>query len=189
MKKFFSAADTELILELYGSHKGIMYKTALDSVQNPDDLEEVIQDAILRMIRNQERLREMEQKARAVYIARTVYSAAMDHGRRIARDRDRLIGLKDSLHVIGEGSPEDDYLERESLALRLRYLREALRELPETDCELLIGKYINGESDEALAERLGIRPTAMRMRLSRARQRARKIIERKESADEHKRMV
>ena len=189
MKERFSAADAELILELYGSHKGIMYKTALDFVRNRDDIEDVIQDAILRMIRNQDRLRAMEPKACAVYIARTVYTAAMDHERRLAKDRNRLVSLKESLYVVGEGSPEEAYLKRESLSLRLRYLHEALRELPRSDCELLIGKYINGESDDALADRLGIRPTAMRMRLSRARQRARRIIERKEAEDEHKRMV
>ena len=184
MKKYFTSEDMALLSELYSSHKGIMYKTALDALGGQDELEDVVQESILRLLQNIDRLRGLDPKARAVYVARTVYTAAMDAQRRAARERRRFVGLDEQPELGGTGSPESALIERESLALRLSLLREALSELSDTDAELLIGKYINGESDESLAERLGLRVGTIRVRLTRAKHRARKLIEDKEAEHE-----
>jgi RNA polymerase sigma-70 factor (ECF subfamily) len=54
---------------------------------------------------------------------------------------------------------------------RFQHVRELLRELPEADRELLTLKYALDYSTPAIAELLGIKVTAVHMRLSRARQR------------------
>lgn len=184
--RLYSSADMDLIAALYARYKGIMFKTAMDNLQNKSDLDDVVQDTILRMVQNLETIRPLDEKACAVYIARTVYTAALDYDRRTARERVRSVGLDDVLELSTGQDPEQALIERETLARRLKALREALEELSETDRELLIGKYIRGESDESLAKRLHLGAGTIRVRLMRARQRARRIIEKKVSADEHK---
>ena len=60
-------------------------------------------------------------------------------------------------------------------------MRQALEELSDDDRALLLGKYASGRSDEELARMLGVRPDSIRKKLHRARQRAQRIILRKEA--------
>ena len=66
---------------------------------------------------------------------------------------------------------------------RLDLLPRVLDALAPVDGELLIGKYILNLSDEALAQALGVRARSVQMKLTRARHRARILMERMESTD------
>ena len=181
---FSSISDTDLVAELYFRHKGIIYKTVIDHLENPSDLDDVVQETIIRLMQNLPTVRRLEEKACAVYIARTAFAAAMDFDRKTARERGRFIGLQDITELASSQDLEASLIEQETLKRRLKYLQEVLELLSDTDRELLIGKYIREESDDVIAARLGLKPGTMRMRLMRARNRARKLMEKKESADE-----
>lgn len=183
--RFSSTKDMDFLSELYDRHKGIIYKTILEQMNDTSDLDDVIQETVIRLMKNLAVLRTLNEKARALYIAKTAYTAAMDYGRRAARERSRRVDLEDAAELMSDQDLESAVLENELQRTQLHNLREALKRLSETDRELLIGKYIRGESDETLAGRLGIKPSTIRVRLMRARGRARRLILEKERLDEH----
>ena len=175
--------DMALVADIYERHKGIMYKTALECIGDDSDKSVVVHDAIVRLAEHADTLRRLNDSALAVYVAATVRSVALNRERRKALER-RIIMDVDISEVddIDSGPTyEERFIEAEAHRDRLRYLREALSELSDTDRELLVGKYMSGESDEALARRFGVSPESVRMKLTRARRRAKAIIERKES--------
>lgn len=172
-----------LVQELYERHKGIFYRVARARAADEAEVDDLISEALLRLFRHAETLRGLREWQQVDYIADTVQSVAGDFARKRRSEARRLRGLEAEdleLPDLAPG-PEEGYLEREARTARLRALREALLELGETDRTLLVGKYLNGESDEDLARRIGVRPASVRMKLTRARQRARALIQRKEA--------
>lgn len=176
------ADDMKLVEAIYERHKGIMYKTALETLRDPAGADDVIQDAILRLARCAETLRGLDDRARAVYAANTVHSAALDHLRRALRERGRTAACdaQELERIPADADPEAQYIERETRDARLAGLRQALDELSPTDRALLVGYYLNGESADLLAGRLGLKPSTIRTRVARAKRRVRDIILRKE---------
>lgn len=174
------------ISELYDTYRGLMYSTAYKYCGADVDAEAAVNDAILRLAKHADTLRALDEPALAVYIACTVQSVALNKRRRLGVERrrmaDRDIG---ELSALGSAaSPEDEYIEKETRRERLRHLREALAELGEADRELLTAKYLGGADDAALAARYGITEGSVRSRISRAKKRARRIMERKEGGDD-----
>ena len=173
------------IAELYDAYKGLMYGTAYKYLGAEADAEAAVNDSVLRLAKHAETLRTLNEPALAVYIACTVQSVALNRLRRLGTERrrfaDRDIG---ELSDVGSApGPEEQYIERETRRERLACLRQALAELSEADRELLTEKYLGGLDDTRLAEKYGITEGSVRSRISRAKKRARRIMERKESGD------
>lgn len=174
-----------LVQSIYERHKGIMYKIAREHVREPADADDAVSNALLRLFRNAAKVRQLSGRALVTYIADTVRSAAVDGERRHRTEQRLFVSADTDDYGPAETAPsvEEAYAAQERAETRLRHLREALDELPEPDRALLIGKYLDGESDAMLASRLGVKPASVRMKLTRARDRARRIIERKEDGD------
>lgn len=175
--------DMELVGSLYERYMGVMYKTALESLDDDSLAGSVVHDAVLRLLRKADTLRGLDERAVPVYIASVVRYVALEAKRRRRTERKRFVEADAALleSIPAAGSMEDDLAERETRDSRVRYMWEALSELSETDRELLIGKYAAGRSDAELARALGVRPDSIRKKLTRARQRAKRIILRKEA--------
>ena len=168
-----TAEDMLLVPSIYEKHKGVFYRLAL--ARAGDAADDAVSEALLRLFRNAGTLRGLHERQIVDYVAETVLSAASDLERRQRAEQRRLILLDpEEAELSGQqvSGPEEGVLETEERACRLRLLREALAELCETDRLLLVGKYLNGESDAQLAERIGVRPGSVRMKLTRARRRA-----------------
>lgn len=174
----------EYISELYDRYKGLMYDTAYKWCGAELDAEATVHDALLVLARHTDTLRPMQEAARAVYIACTVRSVAVSRHRRLGAERRRLADRDISAFAgLGGASLEEQYIERETRAERLRLLREALAELGETDRDILAGKYFARMSDSQLAVKYGITESSVRSRLSRAKKRVRRLMEGKEGGD------
>ncbi len=180
--------DEKFIDELYRTHRGILYKTALECSGGRLEAESVVHDALLRIIGSLDTVKRLEEPARAVYLATTVRSVAYNALKKEAvREKHAADPPGDSWEDIPGGSnPEEELLAAENARAQVQYLREALAELDETDRLLLVGKYLAKETDAQLAYKLGIRESSVSMKLTRAKRRARKIIERKEAEDGRK---
>lgn len=177
------AEGLRLAAELYAKHKGMLLKTALDCLHDRPLAEDAVHDAVLRLAQRGERLRDMSEGEAARYAKLTVRSAAVDLARRRHPERtDALEETPDEL-LAWPTTPEEDYLARDEARRRLDLLPRVLDALAPADRELLIGKYILNLSDEALAQALGVRAQSVQMKLTRARHRARILMERMESTD------
>lgn len=177
--------DLDFVWTVYQRHKGIIYKTAFVNKTAGMEIDEIVNESILILARNADRLRQLEERPQAVYVAEVVRSVVLMMARKERRYSYRwgegLEGHEDA--SAGPGA-EEDYIERESRALRSELLRRAMDELSEDDRALLTLKYMKNVSDRELAALFGLRPGTLRMRLTRARRRVRDIMRRKEAADD-----
>ena len=167
---------------VFTRYRRLIYKLALGRCRDEALTDEIVSEAMLRLFRSVDTLQGLHEKQLVDYVARTVLNTATDIQRKRQTETRRVIPLEEA--YLPEPGPEARLLEAESENLLIRYLYEALEELGDTDRRLLTGKYFDCMSDEALARQLGVKPSAMRMKLMRARKRARRIIERREAEDD-----
>lgn len=102
--------------------------------------------------------------------------------RHLAANEIRKVGRRSRLLTGGLADLLIDRAELDSVPPAtewLEALRSCLRELPERGRELLVRRYADGESAEAMAQRLQTRADTLRQRLLRLRQLVKGCIERK----------
>lgn len=178
--KTLAPADVEYVFSLFERHKGVMYKTALDLDVRGDLINDVVHDALLQLVHYAQTLRGMSERSRVAYMASSVRSVVFNLSARGQVERRRR---GEMTWEPASASVEDDFLEREAHRDRLAFMWEALDELSEADRRLLIEKYIGGKSDGELSAQMKTTPAAVRKKLTRARRRARRIIQRKEERE------
>ncbi len=137
----------------------------------PQDAEEVTSDAFLLLWRSRDKLRAGKVKSYLGSIART---KAIDRLRKAGRD----LSLVDERLTIASDTPEKELLLRESKQL----LRQYLESMNAPDREIFLRYYYLRENAPAIARRLGMSPEAVRQRLTRGRERLRRLFEEEERA-------
>lgn len=170
-RKFMDGYSTEkqYMHALYDEFIGLMITTARKYESDPNEVEDIIQDSLLKLIPKASILQEMERCVLAAYIVSTVRNTSINH-------------LKKKSISVNYNAKEEDLSEIPADTLRLDELL-VLREkknslmrvwpsLPEEDRIILEGKYILGYTDLELANELKIKPSSIRMKLTRARRKA-----------------
>ena len=164
---------------LYRRYRALMYKHARGYDREGDEVDDIVSASIERLFRHAETIMRLDERHQVSYILQTIHSVAGSlYRKRAAAERfASRLGADERLGP----DPEAAYIAREGESILLRHLYETLDELSETDRLLLVGRYMRGESDEALARQLGVKAASIRTKLTRARCRARRILERKEA--------
>lgn len=161
--------DQQYMEGLYHQFKRLMFATAGKYAADPDDREDLVQSALVRLVKKLPTLRTMERCAQASYIVFTVRSVAIDALRKTGRQPQGTSLEEEALQVPDEAPTMDEYLLARE---RVDRLRAIWPRLGEEDRLLLEGKYLRGCSDRELAQLLGCRADSIRMKLTRARRRA-----------------
>lgn len=162
--------DQQYMEALYHQFKRLMFATAGKYAASPEDREDLVQSALVRLVKKLPTLRTMERCAQASYIVFTVRSVAIDALRKAGRQvRQVALDGEESLQVPDEEPTMDEYLLARERSDRLRAIWP---KLGEEDRLLLEGKYLHGCSDRELAELVGCQVDSVRMKLTRARRRA-----------------
>lgn len=169
------ASEQHFMEELYQEYKRLMYTTAGKYVSTREDREDVVHDALLRLLKRPELLQSISGGALPGYIVYTVRSAAVDHlrwqKRQISTDGD-----PGSVELIP--APAEPMEEGMILADEVARLREVWPRLSGEERLLLEGKYIWGYTDPELAEQFHCKSDSVRMKLTRARRKALRELER-----------
>lgn len=151
---------------LYLNYKRLMLSTAGRYFPGQEDQEDVVQDAVLRLLRHAGKLEAMEVDRLPGYIVFTVRSVAID----LLRKKNRA-----PESVLDDGQPDPGaplVLDRIIFQEALEKLRTVWPSLSPEEQLLLEGKYIWNCTDGELAEALGCQTSSVRMKLTRARRRA-----------------
>ena len=154
-----------------GQHAEIVRRTVYRLVGNDADAWDCVQETFLEAVRidRREPVRDWPALLRHLATAR-----ALDLLRRRSRQRARCGEGADLAQAVSRGPSPAGQAEASELADRLR---AAVIRLPRRQAEVFCLSCFEQMSCEAIAERLGIRPTAARMLLSRARRRLRRLLE------------
>lgn len=167
--------DREFMSQLYLNYRKLMFSKILIYVPNQDAAEDVLHDAVVKLIGKVELLRTLDRKRLACYVVETAKNAAKD----FLRKKEATVPLPEELDEIPETAdmPEEAILRK----LRVDELRQVWDNLSGNAQDILRRKYLLMLSDEEIAAGYGIRAESVRMRLTRARREAYALLESAES--------
>lgn len=150
--------------ELYQRYKRLMLWTACDLV-GQDHAEDIVHDAMVKVIRSEQSFRRMPESKRKTYILLIIHSTALDFKTKQSRlaPVDMDTNLLRSLKCVDAGASVS-HLSKVDLSI-------ILSDLPQQEQAMLIGKYFLGLDSRELGQMLGCSSDAARAALHRARER------------------
>jgi len=165
--------DQEFVLSLYEQFRKIMLHTAKKYVSNDSIVEDLVQDALVKLIQKISTLRKLSNRALSTYIVFTVRNISINYLKR------QQIANK---HHSGKGIDDETGFENNNLTPsaeeivlideRKGEFHKEFAKLSEKDRDILMGKYLLGLTDKELAAQHGCKPESIRMILTRARRNA-----------------
>lgn len=165
-------SDRDFMARLYTDYKLLMFSSIKKIINDQDVAEDLIQDVLVKLIEKIDLLRDFEHKRLAAYIV----TACKNHARNYIRSlHSKDISSFDDLSYDPPSSivMEDIVVNK----MLLERLMERWSELPEHVQELLERKYILLQTDEEMAASMGVKPSSIRMKLTRARKTALAMLE------------
>ena len=168
--------NEDFVLQMYNQYKNLMFSTAQRYTANIADQEDIVQTSLERLIRIFSNLQPSKRCVTATYIVYTVRSVSIDLLRKQGKDIANCISLADDCldEVESTGETLDNFF---ALSEQAAQLKRILSMLPAEERILLNGKYILNQTDRELAAILGCKPSSIRMKLTRARKRAMKLLQ------------
>ena len=158
--------DRDLMTEFYLKHRAYLYAQAKKYLQNPQDAEDTVHDALVKLIDHMDVFRALQPIQQLVYARITVKHLACSLCRQ--QNRFDLVAFDETLHVPAaeeDGQPENILQSNQ----KKEKIRSIWQSLEGEERLLLEQKYILRWSDEELAKYLDIQPQSVRMRLTRAK--------------------
>ena len=167
----------DFMAELYLKHERLMYYIAGNYTKDLFRREDIVQAALIALMRNEATLHSLSDSARLSYIASAVRNTVIN-----ALRREQCVSIEEIpaelLHAQALW-PEIKNIEME----HRQELLAKFQELHEHDRQLLFGRYLMDMTDADLAKILGCKPSSVRMKLTRAR---RALLEKlKEGGSDH----
>lgn len=165
-----SDADRMLVERLYYTCRSAMLRRAKEILGDEDGAEEAVQDALVRLIRHMDTVREIPAAEQPCYLMMLNRTAALD----IYRKRKRETALRQELEQAPNHEPPEAALPDELLINeeKINILMACVKELPQRDRDVLICRYMMDMSNEEIAPLAGVAAGSVRMLLTRARRRA-----------------
>jgi RNA polymerase sigma-70 factor (ECF subfamily) len=179
-----SPDDRDFLIGLYHDYYRLMFSMAGKYVRNPVDKDDVVQNALVKLIGCVEKLKKLESCALSTFIAILTKNEAINYQKHVNMIQKHTVD-SDGFYNFYQPSAEAPSLdELVILGEDLSRLEKVWPSLSEREQLLLSGKYILGLSDKELASMLGCNPGSIRMMLTRARRKAfNKMIETENSYD------
>jgi len=173
-----SPDDQEYFLRLYESYKRIMLSTACKYSPDAAASEDIVQDALVKLIQKIPTMRRLSNSALASYIVITVKNTVFNqHRRQTLINRCTVYDeFTDSVVKKGIVAPSPTPEELLLLAERKEEFLKVWHKLPERDQDLLAGKYVIGLTDAELAGLFDCKTDSIRVLLARSRKRALTIM-------------
>lgn len=167
--------DAAFMVWLYNEFKPLMFSTAKKYVSNMEDCEDIVQDSLERLMKKISLLRQKQRCVLACYVVYTVRNTSINHLRKQASEQKLFTNMSDRFEEPVSPEPSlDDWL---MLVEIKEGLYQIWDQLTWEEQLLLAGKYILEYSDAEIAVQLGCAPASIRMKLTRVRRKARKLMD------------
>ena len=170
-------SDREFITELFERYGRLMFSTAAGFTSDAYMKEDIVQDALVRLISKVSTLRALEERALVSYVAVTVKNTAISQLRRDGRELANRFFTDDDGDALEIPDGSSSVIDKIILRDELGKLADIWPRLKESEQFILESKYIGGYSDEELARAMGCRESSIRMMLTRARRHALQELE------------
>lgn len=154
--------------DIYQKHERLMYYIAGKYTKDSAQREDIVQTAMLSLLKNEATLHQLPPYSQISYIIAAVRNTAINTIKREQKEIGRCVPLDDLTEDFPQTQipgAEVKYLEKE----RQEELLAVFREMRDEEQQLLFGRYLMDLSDTELAQMLGCKPSSIRMKLTRAR--------------------
>jgi RNA polymerase sigma-70 factor, ECF subfamily len=159
---------TELYAELIGRYQGMLYRFAMGMVRDPDQATDLVQDSFVKAFSSLRKCRDRDHFR--AWIFRILRNRCTDYLRSPAR---RSVSLDSQGESLFARDAADTFLEhRECQAA----VDRALLALPKDQREAFLLKHVEELSYEEMADLLEVGVSALKMRVSRAREAVREAL-------------
>lgn len=171
-------SDRELLTEWYQEFYRIMRKKSYDIIGDYHLANDMVNEAFIKIIRNIEKIKQLNCSERAFYFVSTIRSVSIDYLRK------KNIESK----YVNQYKVEEDYeldnMTAESLISDKTYetkdfyvdMERYLEQLPKRDAQLIVQKCLWELSDREISEALGIKEQSVHTYVRRAKNRLIKIM-------------
>jgi len=156
--------------EIVRLHERRIYALALRLTGTPEDAQDAMQEAFVRLFRNLARVDCQDRLGS--WLATVVVNACRDLGR--ARQRSRLVPMGEKLAVFADPGANPEVLR--SGEEREEQLRSCLQRLPERERAALTLRELEGLSTQEVARILGTSESTVRVHICSARIKLRKLL-------------
>ena len=178
-----SESDRLFLEELYDNYNNLMFKQARRYLQNQADVEDVVQQSFVKLIRYLPTLKKLNRNTLSVYIVNVIRSCSIDICRKRKTEKENVFsdffeGYEETL--------EDDF-DTDCVMdtfISMQQITNAISQLPEKNQFVLEAKYLQCWRDSEIAEVLGIKKNTVRTRLFRAKNKVLEIILRGNNEEE-----
>ena len=152
---------------LYTEHQRLMLATAWKFTRNQADVEDIVSDSCVALMKKIDMIRHMECNILRSYIVSTIRNTAISHCRKQQAERAKLYHADSDgdMQLADPASVEQKVL----LQAELRSVRQAISQLPERERLVLRLKYQQDKSDQEIAQSLGLSDSSIRVYTMRAR--------------------
>lgn len=162
-------------------HQGWLRTVLLARLRDTDVVDEVMQEVAIAVINQQSKPQTIEHPGPWLY--RVALKQILMYRRKTGRRRRLLKSLTEHPAHTEDSPKQYDPLQWLLQRERQQSVQDSLEKLNDRDREILLLKYNDGLSYDQIAERLGITPSSVRMRLHRARNHLRDNLGDKDSTN------
>lgn len=168
--------DINFLTELYEKYYPIMKRKSYEILQNDTIVDDMIQEAFVKLLDKVPTLRTLEPPKLVSYLVHTIHNISINYAIKRKRHWNKtLLGLtEERIEQIADQAPSIE--EMYSLKEEYEQIGEILHELSYRDQMLLYNKYILELNDKEIALLMDIQAANIRSYLTRARRRAMKLL-------------
>ena len=165
MLTFFISVIQDFSRRIHEQYRGLMMRLALQITKNNEDAEEAVQDALLILHRKQSLLETFSEDDERNYIYTVTRNEALRHARAQKKNPEYVTISASDPYIDIEGEPDID-------AFRNEFgfsdnVAAALRELNESERDLICYYYGAGFSYRQLGRLMDVKPATLRKRMER----------------------
>ncbi len=172
--------DRDFMVNIYMSYNRLVRKTIYSITHENKDIEDLIEDTFLKLIEKISTIRKLDSRKITSYIVYTSRNIAINYvrHRNVEQKHTYLGGETDIGEDIAIVYNWDDQINHQD---ELEILSNSLMKLPQKQKDLLYFKYILEQENKEIAHTLGVTESSVRQFLTRARRKARELIEKEMS--------
>jgi len=175
IEAIINEGKTELFGLLYDRYADKVFRKCISFVQDRDVAQDMVQDVLLKVFTQLSKFKGHSRFSTWLYAI--TYNYCVEYYRR--SQRYPTADIDDGPDI----AEPDDQAEKDLLSLRAEKLRKAMDLISPEDKAILLMKYQDDTSIKDLTEQLDASESAVKMRLARARERVRSIIQEAEQND------
>ncbi len=159
---------------LYHAHYRLLYGQALRVLRHPQDAEDAVQSAMMRLAKKVPLLMGLQSNKLLSYLVITVRNTAINQYRQ--REKTQAHMVDQPLETVEDSTfmgPEAQVVDQAAIA----HIKQAIRQLPPREKDALMLRYFHHMTDTEIAYALGVKAVSARVLLSRGRQRLQKMLQ------------